>query len=526
MSLSWLPPISLHVQNAINWPDQVHPLTSLHRAVWKFEELIQDPNFSDLDLAKKIHTLTEQKLAYYDTRFGFILKVFSAFINYINYLCKYRTWEKFISAGHLGNTLAKATIERIERLEQDQIKAAEEKRIEEMQTRLKEALTSFWPESNALLDFLGPSQVVGFKQMSTQNSVEFSEPIQREALIRDRTVIFSFPKKFSFGLFSPNGEKMMISFPGNGVCFNTDVSGNERAWLPGGTWYDYLYSEVPLEGSIYSLTRIDDVMQITYTVAGIEKIVEIPLSDFAQALFQNRPVIQPEATPLITKTPLEEMEDIFKKVWPMESQHRFLIDFWSKLLKGRTVTEFERNGNHCVIELDRPNKIKCKAINTGVIENKVPLQINVPFAIDVAQKIEFEIVQKNKGYPSIKFGEKGLTSCVVIEEMQACLAKISDLKQKEHFFKELNLLIKAAPADEITEAALMRDIKLKISPVLYGASWTTDELHTSIKNMVLTPSLAILSFSIKVLGAVPYTDTFSKLLSKFEALEPAENSNA
>lgn len=514
MSLSWLPPISLHVQNAASWPAQVHPLTSLHQAVWEFEKLAQDPSFSDLDLAKKIHALTEQKLAYYNTRFGFILKVFSAFIN----LCKYRSWEKFISAGHLGNTLAKATIER---LEQAQIKAAEEKRIEEMQTRLKKALNSFWPGSNALLEFLDPNLVTDFKQISDRNfCIEFSKPIQRKLQIGDRTVFFSFPKMFSFNLFSPKGEGMMASFPENSVCFNTDVSGNERVWLPGGTWWNYWDFEVPLEGFINSLMRTDDVMQITYTIAGIENIAEIPLSDFAQALLQNRPVVQPAATPLTTKTPLEDLEDTFRAFWPMESQHGFLVDFWSKLLKDREITKFQRNGSHCVIELDRPSKIKCRTVSAGTT------QIKVPFAIDIAQKLEFEIVQVKKGYPNIKFGAQGLTSCVVIQDLQACLAQISALKQKKLFLKELNVLLKATPEEEITEAALMRDINLKLSPTLYAASWATNVIKTRIETMVLTPSLAILSFSfdgLRVLPNTTLTDTFSKLLGKFEALEPIED---
>ena len=515
MSLSGLPPISLRVQNVASWPEQVRPLTSLHQAVWEFEQLVQEPTFSDLELARKLHRLTEQKLAYYDTRFGFILKFFSALVN----LCKYRTWEKFISAGSLGNNLAKATIDR---LEHAQIKAAEEKRIQEMQTKLKETFKTFWPESNALLDFLDPSSINDFKQISDGHfCIKFSEPIKRKIQIGDRTVTFSFPKVFPFKSV-PKGEGMTASFFGNKVCFNTDVAGKERAWLPGGTWLNYMDYEVPIDGFIDSLVRIGDVLQVTYTIAEIKKFAEIPLSDFAQTLLQNRPVIEPAPTHLATRTALEKMEETFQKHWPMKSQHDFLAEFWSKLLQERTVTTFEQNGNHCLVELDRPSKIKCRTLNAGAA------RIEVPFSIDIAQRLEFEIIQEKKGYPSIKFGEKGLTSCVVIKDLQACLAQISALKQKELFLKELNLLLKATPAERITEAALTSDIS-KLSYLLSGASWITNEINTTIESIVLTPSVAILSFSfggLRVLPNTTLTDTFSKLLGKFEALEPAENSNA
>jgi len=114
----------------------------------------------------------------------------------------------------------------------------------------------------------------------------------------------------------------------------------------------------------------------------------------------------------------------------------------------------------------------------------------------------------------------------VIQDLQACLAQISALKQKKLFLKELNVLLKATPEEEITEAALMRDINLKLSPTLYAASWATNVIKTRIETMVLTPSLAILSFSfdgLRVLPNTTLTDTFSKLLGKFEALEPIED---
>jgi len=302
---------------------------------------------------------------------------------------------------------------------------------------------------------------------------------------------------------------MMGSFPASEVCFNTDVSGNERAWLPGGSLWNYLDFEVPLKGFIDALVRVDDVLQVTYTIAGIKNFAEIPLSDFAQTLLQNRPAIQP----LTTQTALEDLEDTFRAFWPMESQHGFLNDFWSKLLQGRTVAKFERNGSHCAIELDQPSKIKCRTLSAGTA------QIEVPFAIDIAQRIEFEIVQE-KGSPSIKFGAKGLTSRVVIKELQACLAQIIALEQKELFLKELNLLLKATPDEEITIAMLEQDSKT-VSSLLFAASWLTKEINTSIEKMALTPSLSILSFSFgKYLPSTTLTDTFSKLLGKFAALEP------
>ncbi len=96
--LPHLPPRSFN-----DCADTVHPLTSLHRAVWNYQKTAAT---SSIDLAQKVHRLSEQKMKAYEGRLGFILKFFSSLINRF-------AIGRWISSGELGLELANSIIEKI-----------------------------------------------------------------------------------------------------------------------------------------------------------------------------------------------------------------------------------------------------------------------------------------------------------------------------------------------------------------------------------------------------------------------------
>ena len=98
-------------------PETVHPLTSLHLAIYKYQ-IIAGAS-SDRMLADKVKLLSQQKIDAYKTRFGFVLKHFSAFFNWANPYVG-----KWISCGELGLELANSVIARAKKLEREKNEAA------------------------------------------------------------------------------------------------------------------------------------------------------------------------------------------------------------------------------------------------------------------------------------------------------------------------------------------------------------------------------------------------------------------
>ena len=179
MNTSWLPPLSLNVHSVATWPETIHPITSLLSAVYEFQEAIKEPTFSDLKLAGKIHHLSDQKIAYYNGRFGSILEFFSSLINYFFV-------GRFISAGRLGLELATPVIEKLKTKEREaellraQIEAEElEVERERLKVQEREAellrpkkemvatLQSHWPNSFEQTHFIDVlAAIIPFENIS------------------------------------------------------------------------------------------------------------------------------------------------------------------------------------------------------------------------------------------------------------------------------------------------------------------------------------------------------------------------
>ena len=343
-------------------------MTSLHRAIWDYQKTAATS--SDVDLAKKVNALSEQKIAAYEGRFGWVLRKVSALINWLKF-------GRAISCGELGLELSTPIIAADTWRQEEQQKRKECKAVAESDLRK----TYKYEQSyfvNLVSSFFPVDKIEKWEDLSSGDNNHYcltlSEPVLTLWVLDGIPKSVNFPKHLDLSIYE---EGVLNIYP-------VAITSEENSWIN---------SLRPTE---------DGKIEVNYTFNGKVKSAIVPFREFIGG--SNRAELDLPAPPVVDPMDdkfFEQMIAEFRNVWTEVKDKDFVTRCWFQLLRGVKKGNFKviETGKKYLLELDKPV--------TGTL---AAAGISMPFFMNLDKKIEITITKDNYwGNYSFIFPQGGLS---------------------------------------------------------------------------------------------------------------------